>query len=332
MLEFEQVVNLRAIKEAHRKTNRGKFKFTKQSIRFDIERESNLLKMLDRILNGTYQFDKYQCMVITDNKRREVHAPSFKDKIYHHMLNDPLLKFATIRFAKQSFSCIKERGNLKAVKHLQHNIRIANRLYGNEARLIKIDISKFFYTINRDILKERLTHVIKDPRTLELTYHLINSFKEEQIGLPLGNLTSQTFANIYLDYIDKYITRTLKIKYYMRYADDIFIIAPNLEIAKDIRLKVMDKLTQKLKLVVNPNKCYITTLNRVHALGYHIFPDRLRIDSRGKKRFKYYLKHQQIKSLNGWYAQASYTKCHSLIFSNLIRTNMIFTGQVFRFK
>lgn len=332
MLTFEQVVNLNTIKESHRKTNRGKFKFTKQSIRFDIEREANLLKILQHILNNTYTFDKYQCMVITDNKRREVHAPSFKDKIYHHMLNTPLLKFVTTRFVKQSFSCIKKRGNLNAVKHLQNCIRIANRLYGNHARLIKIDISKFFYTINRDILKERLTHVIKDLKVLNLAYNLIDSFKEEDIGLPLGNLTSQTFANIYLDYIDKYITRTLKIKYYMRYADDIFIIVPNLETAKEVRLKVIDKLIKKLKLIVNPNKCYITTLDRVHALGYHIFLDRLRLDSRNKKKFKHYLRKQQIKSLNGWYAQASYAKCHSLIFSNLINTNMIFNGKVFRFK
>lgn len=332
MLQFQNVVNQNSLREAHRKANRGKFKFTKASMRFDIERELNLKKMLEHLQNNTYEFDPYQFMIITDTKRREVNAPSFKDKIFHHMLNTPLLKVVTPRFAKQSYSCIKNRGNLHAVKHLQKCIRIADRLYGPDARLIKIDISKFFYTINRSVLKDRLTHILKDPRTLHLAYTLIDSFTNESIGLPLGNLTSQTFANIYLDYIDKFITRTLRIKYYMRYADDIFIIVPNVNIAKYVREQVINKLSTKLKLVVNPNKCYITTLNRVHALGYHIFKDRLRIDSRGKKKFKYYLRKQQVKSLNGWYAQASYAKCHSLIYKNLINKNIIFTGQVFRYK
>lgn len=317
MITFEQVMDFNNILQAHKNANKSKFKYTKQALKFNFNKDINLLQLHEQLYKHKYKFDKYQYMVITDNKRRDIHAPSFKDKIVHHMLNNILLPYVTTRFSKNSYSCIKGRGNLNAVKYLQNILRITKRLYGEEGRYVKIDISKFFYTINREVLKERLTYIIKDENLLKLTYKLIDSFTNESIGLPLGNLTSQLFANIYLDYIDKYITRTLKIKYYMRYADDIFIIVPNKQIANIVKTNIINKLNNKLKLITNPRKCYIQKLNKIHALGYHIHKDFIKLDSRAKKRFKYYLKNKNIKSLNGWYSSACIAKCHSLIEKNI---------------
>jgi RNA-directed DNA polymerase len=231
-LTFNNLISVENLYLAHHKTNRGKHKFTNNALIFNIDKDNNLLEILTDLINNKYKFSKYKKMIITDNKRREIHAPIYRDKIVHHMLNNLLLPYVSTRYSKNSFACIKNRGNIHAVKFLQKQIRIAKRHYGNQARLIKIDVSKFFYTINRGIMKQRLSLVIKDQQILNVAFKIVDSFDNEQIGLPLGNLTSQTFANIYLDYIDKYITRTLGIKTYMRYADDIHIIVPNLIIAK----------------------------------------------------------------------------------------------------
>lgn len=332
MITFEQLTDYNNILEAYRKTNRNKFKYTNQAIKFNYNKDINLLNIQTQLQNHNFKFDQYQFMIITDNKRREVHAPSYKDKIVHHILNNILLPYATTRFVKSSFSCIKGRGNLNAVKYLQNILRVAKRLYGEEGRYIKIDISKFFYTINRDILKERLKYLIKDINILKTSYSIIDSFTNEKIGLPLGNLTSQMFANVYLDYIDKYITRTLKIKYYMRYADDIFVLVPNKQIANIVKDKVLDKLKNKLKLIVNPNKCYINKLNRIHALGFHVYTTHIKVDNRSKNKFKTYLRKRSIKSLNGWYSQASLSKCYSLIYKNIYNTNIIFKENRFYYK
>lgn len=332
MLTFDQLTDYNNILDAHRKTCRGRFKYTKQALKFNYEKDKNLIILQSQLINGTFKFDPYQYMVITDKKKRVVHAPSFKDKIIHHIVNNKLLPYVTTRFIKNSFSCIEYRGNLNAVKQLQKNMRITKRLYGENARYIKIDISKFFYTINRNVLKERLTYVIKDNNILNLMYKLIDSHNTTNIGLPLGNLTSQMLANIYLDYIDKYVIRTLGLKYYLRYADDIFIFIPNKYIGKLVKDKVINLLNTKLKLVVNPNKCYINKIDRIHALGYNIYLDKIKVDNRSKNTMKQYIKKMSARSLNGWYSQASLAKCHSLIYKNIENTILNFDGKVFSYK
>ena len=324
MITMQDIVSRDNIEKSLKQATRGKFKLRPDIVKFMQHKEKNISNLVKKLLSGTYRTGAYVSMKIKDNKRRDVAIPKFRDKLVQYMLINAILDTYENRFIKDSYACIRKRGNHQAVLTLQKYLKQARYFYNGNVYLLKIDISKFFYTINKFILLERLKLVIQDTAVYELCKTIIIGYKlTSSIGLPLGNLTSQQFANIYLDYIDKYIKRTLAIKYYVRYADDFFLLLPSYQLAKHIKNKLIYILNKKLSLFIHPGKCSIRKVKKIYGLGYKIYSYFKYINNRNKGKFRKYLKHLKLLSLQGWYSYMHISNSQHWIQERLNNYNLI---------
>lgn len=324
MVTMQNVISRANIEKSLKQATRGKFKLRPDIIKFMQHKERNINNLVKRLVTGTYRTGVYKNMKIKDNKRRDVAIPTFRDKLVQYMLINAILDTYEYRFIKDSYACIRKRGNHQAVLTLQRYLKQARYFYNGNVYLLKIDISKFFYTINKFTLLQRLKLIIEDHNVYELCKSIIIGFRiTSSIGLPLGNLTSQQFANIYLDYIDKYIKRTLSIKYYVRYADDFFLLLPSYSLAKQIKNKIIYILTRKLSLSIHPGKCSIRQIKKIYGLGYKIYSYFKYINNRNKNKFRYYLKHLKLQSLQGWHSYMRISNSQHWIQARLVQYNII---------
>jgi retron-type reverse transcriptase len=174
---------------------------------------------------------------------------------------------------------------------MQKYMRVAQRNYGENYYILKMDIKKFFYNIDHNILFEIMSDYIKDKKLLEFTKLLIDS-DGESVGIPIGNYTSQFFANIYLDKLDNFIKYKLRIKYYVRYMDDFILLVKDREIAKGLYSIVSTFLGNELKLSLNSKSRYYPSSFGADFCGYRIWSTHRLIRNRSKKSMK--------KKIAGW--------------------------------
>lgn len=303
--------------EAYYNTQKGKPRLKKSAMAARRRYTRVLTKIVNDIKNGTYVHNGYIIFTVKEPKIRLVYAPTYVDKVVQHMINNILREYYEPKFIYDSYACIRERGNKAATMQLQHQLKQANKEYRNPYYL-KLDISKFFYTIDRAILKEILRKEIKCEKTLALLDIIIDSFVEP-LGLPLGNLTSQLFANIYLNEIDKFIKDELKIKYYLRYADDMFFILEDFTEASRLRDLIIKLIFDKLKLIINPKKVIIKPATDIAGLGFIIRKTHIDILRKNRIGFRVLLKKENINSLNSWYGYAGIAKCKIFVYRELIK-------------
>lgn len=251
---------------------------------FSLNRIENLLDIENQLLNNKYKFGPYKTFMLYDNKRRFIVSSPFKDRIVHWILYRYLEKIYNKKFISDSFGNITGKGTLKGVQRAKKMIQKQNTKY-----VLKIDFSKYFYSIHHSVLKNILSKKVKDEFILSILSSLIDSYKtggifdyifpQESVyfetpnkGIPIGSLTSQIFANIYLNELDHYVKDYLQIKNYIRYVDDIVIFAQNKKELWDIYNKIESYCNQRLKLIINPRKVAIFPINKgLDFLGYRIF-------------------------------------------------------------
>lgn len=213
---------------------------------------SSLEKVKDKLDESSidylvYNFKENEILYNNEPKERIIRKLEYKDRIVHQWYIYEFIKpYFVPRFIYDSYACIDNKGTHKAIYRLQKFMRIMKREYINYY-VIKCDIRKFFYNINTEILFDILGKYIDDKYLLEFTRKLIYENNDED-GLPIGNYTSQYFANIYLNELDYYVKYDLKCKYYLRYMDDFIILTKDKESAKDILNKITEFLNTKLKL------------------------------------------------------------------------------------
>jgi len=174
----------------------------------------------------TYKHGGYQAFRISDPKPRDIHKASVRDRLVHHVIYRILYPYFDRKFIFDSYFCRIEKGTHKAIYRLRKFGRIVSKNNTQTCWILKCDIRKFFANINHEIFKNILEKYIGDENALWLLAQIIGSFQTENkigIGLPLGNLTSQLLVNIYMNKLDHFIKRELKIKFYIRYADDFVI-------------------------------------------------------------------------------------------------------------
>lgn len=257
-------------------------------ILFSLDLEKNLLEILSRLKSLTYTFSNYKLFYVFEPKKRKILAATFKDRIVHTWyVNSVLVPYFVPTFVNTSYACIKGRGMPMAAKEVRKGLYICSKIYSNPY-VLKMDITKFFENIHRDIVYELVKRKIKDKKVLDLTKKILDSSKmyDEKVdcGLPIGNYTSQLFANIYLNELDRYIKEKLKVKYYYRYMDDMVLILENKEIARKALVCISNFLKDKLHLTLN-NKTQIFKLSQgVNFCGYKININGLRIRNKGKKK------------------------------------------------
>ena len=293
--QFEKKLTYEKLELAHKLSQRGKTT-KKDVILFNLKKEEYLQWLYQQLKNGTYEHGGYRIFYVKVPKRRRIQVSRYIDRIVHRWLVDNFLKEYFMKsFINTSYACIKDRGMHCAVLDVQKTMKHCDRIWG-EYYILKMDVAKYFQNVDRKILVKILKRKIKDEKLMKLVYKIIYSSEGDK-GLPIGNYTSQTFANIYLNEVDQFIKHNLKCKYYFRYMDDSLVLTKSKKEAVEILSKIRKFLSENLKWELNSKTQIIKSKNGVNFCGYKINANRLKIRDRGKRNLKLKLRkvEQSIK-------------------------------------
>ncbi len=213
---------------------------------------------------------------ITDPKPRNIHKATVRDRILHHAIYRLLYPFFDKTFIADSYSCRNNKGGHRAINKFRSFGNKVSKNYTKPAWVLKCDIRKFFASIDHTILLTILSFYIPDRNIIWLLERVISSFSSTtpRVGLPLGNLTSQLFCNVYMNEFDQFVKHNLKCKYYIRYADDFVFLADSKEVLGDYVTKISRFLNNSLKLSLHPNKIFTKTIaSGLDFLGWIQFPN-----------------------------------------------------------
>jgi len=256
----------------------------KSAIAFETRFERNLYDLMNQINDGSYKIGRSEVFVVTKPKAREVWAAQFRDRIVHHLVHNDISAYIDRRFIEDTFSCISGRGNLSASDRLMQFHRRATNNYDTDCYALQFDIKNFFVSIDKTILWHQLERIVgakESSLTAKLLHQIIwNDPTENPIikpnsnfslvpshkslwsgsgkkGLPIGNLTSQTASNVYLNGFDHFVKHALKAKYYVRYVDDAVILSKNKDYLYECLDAISAYLSVNLGLEIHPDKCSI---------------------------------------------------------------------------
>lgn len=283
--KYEDLISLENLFAAWAEFISGKRK--KRDVQeFSLRLTDNLVQLHSELVNFTYAHGGYQAFNISDPKPRNIHKASVRDRVLHHAIYRQLYLFFDQTFIADSFSCRVDKGVHKALNRFR---TVALKVSKNNTRtvwVLKMDIKKFFANIDHKVLLNILKSYISTPTSsslkeggeregvMWLLEKVIRSFSVVPgRGLPLGNLTSQLFCNVYMNKFDQFVKRKLHVKYYLRYADDFVFFSDDREwLAKHI-WAISDFLDKGLKLSLHPDKIFLRTLaSGVDFLGWVHFP------------------------------------------------------------
>ena len=279
--------------EAHRKARRGKG-LRKEIIKFNLKQEEYIYYLLEVLSNKTYKHGGYEVFYVTEPKLRKIEKSRYIDRVVHRWLVDNFLEpYFVPSFINTSYACIKGRGMHKACLDVQKAMRSCKKVWGNYY-ILKMDISKYFENIDKRILLSILKKKILDKDVMWLIKEILYSQRKE-VGLEIGNYTSQLFANIYLNEVDQYVKKELGIKYYFRYMDDSVLMVSSKEETKYCLEKIKNFLFLKLGLCLNKKTQIFKSKQGVNFCGYKINENRLKLRDKGKRKLKKKVK--KLKSL-----------------------------------
>ena len=231
--KYEENLTYEKLMLAHKESQKGKG-YRKEIIEFNLKQEEYIMWLLEKLKTKTYKHGGYTEFYVTEPKVRKIEKSKYIDRIVHRWVVDNFLEPAYIpQFINTTYACIKNRGMHKACLDTQKTMKHCKAKWG-EYYILKMDIKKYFENINKNILYRILKKKIKDQKLLWLINEIV--FSNEGIkNLPIGNYTSQMFANIYLNELDQYIKHKLHCEYYYRYMDDGIILIKTKEQAKEIK-------------------------------------------------------------------------------------------------
>ncbi len=278
-----------------------KGKSKKEDVRlFKKDLQKNIFNLHDELTNLNYRHAGYFSFYIKDPKLRHIHKACVKDRVLHHAIFRILYPIFDKMFIFDSYSCRTGKGTHRAIFRLREFFRKASKNNNKTCYVLKCDIKKFFNSIDQDILLNLIENKIKDDNVIWLIKIIIKSFPA---GLPLGNITSQLFANIYLNELDQYVKHDLKTKYYIRYCDDLIIISSDKKFLGKSILAINDFLKNKLRLQLHPNKVFIKTLaSGIDFLGWvNFYNHRILRKSTRKRMFRKLLINSTPETLNSYF-------------------------------
>jgi RNA-directed DNA polymerase len=268
------------------------------ALAFEERLEHNLRHLYDDLHAGRYTPGRSICFVITRPKAREVWAADFRDRIVHHLLHNQIAPRFYAKFIADSCACIPGRGTLYAAERLESKVRSITQNWSKPAYYLKLDLANFFVAIDKDILRDLIaarvaepfwiklaeTILFHDPR-LDFEYRgdadkldLVPPHKRltnhpAHLGLPIGNLSSQFFANIYLDVLDQFVKHGLRCKHYIRYVDDFVLLHESAQWLNEALASINDFLPAKLRARLNPTKTVLQPVDRgIDFVGQVIKP------------------------------------------------------------
>ena len=267
---YEKIISLDNLRLADEKARKGKLR--SYGVRkHDRNRDNNIYKLHNQLKNGTYKTSKYHIfnMVTDAGKERTIYRlPYYPDRILHHSIMNIMEPVWMSIFTSDTYSCIKGKGIHGVLRKLKNDLLD----YQNTRYCLKMDIRKYYPSINHSVLKQLIRKKIKDKRLLVLLDEIIDSAP----GVPIGNYLSQFFANIYLTYFDHWLKEQMQVKYYYRYADDMVILSSN---------------KKELHYLKNQIEIFLNSLKLDLKSNYQIFP----VESRGIDFVGYVFRHDYIK-------------------------------------
>ena len=281
----------------------GTFKIDKKNKddvqKFEWQLEKNIFRLHRKLRDKTYKHGPYVGFYIHDPKRRHIHKASVRDRVLHHAVFSIINPIFEETFIYTSFSCRVNYGTHKGVEALERSLRTIARNGTRPCFALKCDIRKFFNTVDHDILLSILKKRIIDADTMWLLREIITSFTTSPVsadrhsGLPIGNLTSQLFANVYMNEFDQFVKHKLKVRYYIRYTDDFIIVSENEQYLFSLIPLITEFLKTRLALEIHPRKIVIRKLHRgIDFLGYLIFPKHRLIRTKTRRRIFTKMKHR----------------------------------------
>ena len=282
---FERIISLENLFSAWNEFRLGKEgKLDVQEFGLDIE--DNIFELHEALKNNTYVHSTYKSFYLHDPKLRHIFKANVRDRILHHAIVKIIGPIFDRTFIFDSYSSRKNKGTHKAITRFRC---LARKLSKNNSRTIwvlKCDIKKFFDSTNHRLILNQVGRKIKDHRALKLIQSVVDSINTSTHGgIPLGNLTSQLFSNVYLDDLDQFVKRKLRVKYYLRYNDDFLILGLKKRSLEDFVKIVTVFLRVKLGLELHPLKVSIMTWHQgIDFLGYMIFPYHEILRTKTKRR------------------------------------------------
>jgi len=266
--EFENIISFENLYNAHRRARLGK-RHKKEVIEFEMNLSENLWALHNELKYSTYKVSGYHNFMIYDPKEREIQAITYRDRIVQHSLCDNFLtSLLEKHLIYDNAACRKDKGTHFAIRRLRQFMTKHYKKNGTKGYFVKIDVKKYFSNINHNVLKQKLQKLNIPNDILSLLHCIIDSYQHHLgSGLPMGNQTSQAFALLYLNDIDRRIKEILQIKYYIRYMDDLIMIVNNKTIADTILKKTANHLIAE-QLTINPKSQVIPIKNGISFLGW----------------------------------------------------------------
>lgn len=292
---------------------------------FENNLQNNLLQLEAELITQNYKPEKMKVFVISDPKTRVISASVFRDRVVHHAIYSIINPIFEKSFIYDSYASIKNKGTHKALKRFDYFKRKASKNGTKPCFVLKADIKHYFDTVDHEVLMKILSRKIKDEKVLNLLDKIIKNHNNAK-GMPIGNLTSQMFANIYLNELDKFVKHKLKAKFYIRYLDDFVILHDNKEILQTWKNEIDGFLARKLKLKLHPDKSKIYPLySGVNFLGFRVFYCHKLLKKSNISRIKYRIRdfiqiHQNgfvdkgeiYERIEGWEAYAMHANTYKL--------------------
>jgi len=284
-MSYEEIVSMENLLEAWQEFIKGKR--SRQDVQvYERALMENLFNLHDNLANLSYKHGSYSAFTISDPKTRQIHKAMVADRILHRAIYRKLYPFFDRQFIADSFSCRIGKGSHKALDRFAVFSRKVTKNYRKTGWVLKCDIRKFFAFVDQQVLVRILNPYIVDKRIICLIEEILTSFQTtENIGLPLGNLTSQLFSNVYMNVFDHFVKYTLQMKYYIRYADDFVLMLHDSKYLLQPLPLLRDFLKRELCLNIHPDKIEMKTIaSGVDYLGWVHFPHHRVLRTTTKRR------------------------------------------------
>ena len=283
---YEYITSLENLLKAWREFADGK-RSRKDVQEFELNLMSNIISIHNDLATKMYRHAPYHAFNISDPKPRNIHKAAVRDRLLHHALYRTLYPFFERTFITDSYSCRIGKGTHKAMNRFRIFAYQASQNHTKTVWVLKGDIRKFFASIDQTILTEIIREYIPDLDILWLISEIVGSFHstKKDVGLPLGNLTSQLLVNVYMNKFDQFVKHKLKAKCYIRYADDFVVLSQEKNLLTDMLSQIEKFLQDELHLQLHPDKVSIQTVaSGVDFLGWVYFPDHRVLRTTTKKR------------------------------------------------
>lgn len=322
LASFETITSAENLFDAWNKFRRGKGK-RYDILNFEHCLEQNIFELQKDLRTGRYEHGQYTPFRICDPKQRQIHKAKVRDRLVHQAITNVIEPVFEREFIYDSFSCRKGKGTHSGGRRLRYFLEKTSWRGRRPAYALKCDIGKFFASVDHVKLLSLLSNRIADTETIKLLEKVIASFEYSPgKGLPLGNLTSQLFANIYMHQFDFFAKHRLRQKYYIRYCDDFVIVDANRKHLVDLIEPIKQFLETELELQLHPRKITIRSFSQgVDFLGYISKPYCTLLRTQTKHRLLAKVNHANLSSYLGVLSHSNSFELRQQVITKVALTN-----------